>query len=91
MTADRRRWTAREVEALGLTTDVPTAGSVLGIGRETARGLARSGRFPVKVIEVGRLRRVSVRALLDILDPDEASRPGADPASSRSERHADQT
>jgi hypothetical protein len=36
------------VRRLGLTTDLPTAAAVLGIGRTLAFDLARTGRFPVR-------------------------------------------
>lgn len=39
-------WSVEQVRALGVTTDVVTAGSVLGFGRTTAHRLAREGQFP---------------------------------------------
>jgi hypothetical protein len=55
------------VRALGITTDVETAGSILGIGRSKAYALAKAGRFPAKTIRVGRSYVVSVPAILELL------------------------
>jgi hypothetical protein len=63
----KRKWTQAEVRQLGVVTDVETAASVLGIGRTTAYGLARSGSFPVPVLRVGRRYVVSVEGLLTAL------------------------
>ncbi|BCJ51777.1 hypothetical protein Asp14428_32520 [Actinoplanes sp. NBRC 14428] len=57
-------WTVDAVRNLGTTTDLITAGSVLGIGRTTAYGLARTGRFPVPVTRAGRRYLVGVPHLL---------------------------
>jgi hypothetical protein len=63
----RSRWTVEMVRALGLTTDVETAGSILGIGRSKAYALAQRGEFPVRVIRVGRSYVVPVPAILELL------------------------
>ena len=57
-------WTVDAVRALGTTTDLITAGSVLGIGRSTAYQLARTGQFPVPVTRAGRRYLVGVPHLL---------------------------
>ncbi len=56
-----------EIRALGVTTDVVTAGAVLGIGRTTAYRLARTGTFPVPVLQVGNRYLVAVAHLLKAL------------------------
>ncbi|GAA0491019.1 hypothetical protein Ade02nite_23180 [Paractinoplanes deccanensis] len=61
---NRSTWTVDAVRALGTTTDVVTAGAVLGIGRTTAYQLARTGEFPVPVTQVGRRFVVGVPHLL---------------------------
>ncbi|SCF45275.1 hypothetical protein GA0070215_13332 [Micromonospora marina] len=61
-------WTMEAVRALGTTTDVETAGSVLGIGRTKAYALAKAGQFPVRVLRVGRRYLVPVPAILKLLD-----------------------
>lgn len=76
----RPAWTAAEVLALGVVTDVETAGSVLRLGRTKSRQLARAGDFPVPVLRVGIQYRVPVRGLLDLLgieDDDPSPRPAA--------------
>jgi hypothetical protein len=82
----RRGWTIEQVRALGVTTSIVTAGSVLGIGRSTAYALARSGQFPVPVIRIGTRYVVPVPALLKALhadgpEPDTTARldPPSDP------------
>ena len=75
-----RIWTESAVRSLGMTTDLGTAGEILGIGRTKAYALAKAGLFPAKVIRVGRLYKVSVPALLRLLD----ARPG-DPAATPSD------
>ena len=60
-------WSAEDVRALGVRTDVPTAGKVLGMGSCAAYDLARRGEFPVPVLRVGRKYVVPVAGLLAIL------------------------
>jgi hypothetical protein len=64
VTAVRPRWTAGQVRAVGLTTDVGTAGEILGMGRTSAYDLAWRGDFPVTVIKVPRRRWVVPTAAL---------------------------
>jgi hypothetical protein len=70
--AGARTWTEGMVRSLGMTTDIETAGEILGIGRTKAYALAKAGLFPAKVIRVGRVYKVSVPALLGLLGVDEA-------------------
>lgn len=73
----RRVWTVDEVRALGVLTDVPTAASVLGIGRTAGYDLARCGDFPVPVLRMRGRLSVPVAPLMGIL--------GAIPDNGRSE------
>src|SRR4051794_168428 len=50
----RRVWTPATVRGLGMTTDVETAGEIVGIGRSKAYELAKQGKFPVKLLRIGR-------------------------------------
>jgi hypothetical protein len=59
-----RRWSPEQIRALGVTTDIVTAGAVLGIGRTTAYRLAQSGQFPVPVLKIGDRYLVPVAHLL---------------------------
>ncbi len=63
----RRAWTAEQVRALGVRTDLITAGSVLGIGRTSAHELARRREFPVPVLRLGTRYVVPVAPLLALL------------------------
>lgn len=45
------------------TISVPEAGRLLGISQNTARTLDRAGKFPVRVLQLGRQRRVSISQL----------------------------
>jgi hypothetical protein len=64
------RWTEHAVRNLGMTTDVETAGAILGIGRTKAYELAQAGEFPVKILRVGRRYLVPVPAILQLLNGD---------------------
>ena len=63
-------WTEQAVRALGMTTDVEIAGEILGIGRTKAYEMAKNGDFPVKIVRIGRRYKVSIPALLKLLDAD---------------------
>jgi predicted DNA-binding transcriptional regulator AlpA len=63
----RRSWTIEDICALGATTDVVTAGQILGISRNTAYALARRGTFPTPIIKAGTRYRVPVPAILTAL------------------------
>lgn len=63
-----RTWTADEVTALGVHTDLLTAGEILGLCKKDAYRLRREGRFPVPVITVGTRRyMVPVAPILELL------------------------
>jgi len=66
-TASTPAWTTDAVRQLGLTTDVATAGAVLGIGRTKAYELAKNGEFPVPLLRVGRRYLVPTQGLLSLL------------------------
>jgi len=74
-----RGMTEAEVLALPAAVDLATAGRALGIGRTKAFELAREGRFPVKVLQVGEKFRVPRTALLEALDIDPAAAVSDDP------------
>jgi hypothetical protein len=62
-----RVWTVEQVRGLGVTTDLATAASVLGIGRSHAYRLATAGTFPAPVIKAGTRIVVPVAGLLHLL------------------------
>jgi len=62
-----RVWTREAVLELGLTTDIETAATILGISRTKAYALAKSNEFPVRLIRAGRRFLVPVPLLLSVL------------------------
>lgn len=73
-------WSEEAIRALGVKTDVGTAGSILGLSRTQSYQAIKDGRFPVEVVRVGRRMIVPtapIRRLLGI-DP-EASAPETEP------------
>jgi hypothetical protein len=60
-------WTIEEVRRLGSTTDIETAGAILGIGRSKSYELAKSGEFPVRVLHIGRRYLVPIPEILTLL------------------------
>jgi hypothetical protein len=49
----RETWTPETVRQLGLTTDLPTAARIIGIGRTLAYDLAKTDQFPVRILRIG--------------------------------------
>lgn len=67
----RKIWTAKAVKALGVRTDVPTAGAILGgLCRDESYRAVKRGTFPVPVIKVGRRLVVPVQPILELLGLD---------------------
>lgn len=67
-------WTPERIRALGVITDLITAGQILGISRNLAYRQARTGSFPIPIHRVGRTYRVRISDLLAYLHiPLEAS------------------
>lgn len=63
----RGRWPVERLRELPATTDLATAGSVLGMAEDKARALAVAGEFPAPVIRHGDRYVVPVRPLLVLL------------------------
>jgi hypothetical protein len=59
--------TREELLALPVSVDLMTAARALDMGRTTAHKLARTGRFPVKVLRVGNRYKVATADLLEAL------------------------
>jgi hypothetical protein len=79
--AGRAVWTETAVKALGVRTDVETAGDILGLSRTQAYEAVKAGRFPVAVLHVGRRLVVPTAPLRRLLGIDEAGpAPPAEPA-----------
>ena len=73
-------WTADRIRALGSTTDLVTAASVLGLPTSTAYKLARRGELPVPTFRVGVRYRVPTASILATLHLDPPSGEPADGA-----------
>jgi hypothetical protein len=77
---DARVWSVDQVRALGATTTLATAASVLGISKSLAYRLAAINTFPTPVIRLGTRIRVPVDALVRLLvandDPEPAAADG---------------
>jgi hypothetical protein len=77
----RRVWTRAEVIALGVRTDVPTAGEILaGLCRDEAYRSVKRGDFPVPVLKVGRRLVVPVAPILELLGIKPNDQPPSGPA-----------
>ncbi len=78
----RRVWTPAEVIALGVRTDVPTAGEILaGLCRDESYRSVKRGDFPVPVLKVGRHLVVPVAPILELLKIKPDDQPPSGPAS----------
>jgi hypothetical protein len=71
--------TEAELLALPPAVDLATAGRAFGIGRTKAFELARTGKFPVKVLQVGQKFRVPKTAILEALDVKPSAMPTQEP------------
>ena len=77
----RRVWTPAEVIALGVRTDVPTAGEILaGLCRDEAYRSVKRGDFPVPIVKVGRHLVVPVAPILELLKIKPEDQPSSGPA-----------
>lgn len=64
-------WTAEAIRALGVRTNVPTAGSILaGLCEDESYRMVKRGKFPVPVLKVGRRLVVPVQPILELLGLD---------------------
>jgi hypothetical protein len=68
----QKTWTAQDVRALGVRTDLVTACQiVLGCGKNRAYEMYRDGTLPFTAIKVGRRVVVPVAPLIKLLGLDE--------------------
>lgn len=63
------------------TISIPEAGKILGISQSKAYQLAQRGEFPVRVLQLGRMKRVSISQLEAYLNGEEAPHAAAAKAS----------
>jgi hypothetical protein len=64
----RQQYTLEEVRALPAVVPISVADNVLGLGRGAAHALRASGRYPVRVLRLGRLLKVRTADLLRYLE-----------------------
>ena len=67
MTAHPPVWSEAAVRSIGVTTDLATAGSIVGLSRTRAYEALRAGTFPVPVFRIGRRIVVPTAPLLRLL------------------------
>jgi hypothetical protein len=79
-----RGLTGEELLALPAVIDLDTANRALQIGRSTGYGLAKHGRYPVKVLRLGNAYRVVTADLLQLLG---VQRHRQDPATGERGQH----
>jgi excisionase family DNA binding protein len=73
-------WSRERIAALGPTTDVPTAASVLGIGSWTVYDLIRRNAWDsTRVLRLGRRIRIPTQDLVRLLYGTEDDQPPAVP------------
>jgi hypothetical protein len=73
-------WSVEAVRALGVRTDVATAGAIFGLTRTRAYELLSRGDFPVPTFKVGRRIVVPTVPILRLLGLDEPETARAAPA-----------
>jgi len=67
MTGATMQLTQEQVRALPAVVDVPTAASILGLGRTAAYELIRTKRWPTPVLHLGKLIRIPTAPLLELV------------------------
>lgn len=77
-----RTWSAEEIRALGVRTDLETAASIWGIGRTRAYELARNDEFPCPVVRIGAKYVVLVAPMLRALGIDQTDQEDSEAGSS---------
>jgi hypothetical protein len=63
-------WTPEAIRSLGATTDLPTLGSIFGLGRWRSYQMAHTGEWEqagIHVIQIGARYRVTVQSILAVL------------------------
>lgn len=81
-----RGLTSDELLALPAAIDLDTANRALMIGRSTGYGLAKQGKYPVRVLRLGNAYRVVTADLLKLLGLERRQDDG-DQVDGGSERH----
>jgi hypothetical protein len=64
------QWTPESIRDLGATTDLPTLGSIFGLGRWRSYQMAHTGEWEqagIRVLKIGNRYRVAVPSILNVL------------------------
>jgi hypothetical protein len=80
------QWTPETIRALGATTDLPTLGSIFGLGRWRSYQMAHTGEWEqagIHIIQIGARYRVTVQSILDVLG--QSGLPAADASPGQAE------
>ncbi|WP_044888127.1 MULTISPECIES: hypothetical protein [unclassified Frankia] len=72
-----KEWTDADIRRLPAVIDLVTAGEILGIGRTQSYRLAKTGKFPVKIFQIGSRYKVPTSLIRRHLSIDEISGEGA--------------
>src|SRR4051794_11317905 len=75
----QQTWTVEQIRGLGMTTDLETAASIIGIGRTPAYTLARDNQFPIRLLRLGRRVLVPTADLLTYLGEQSSDTPNNEP------------
>ena len=84
------QWTLKAIRALGVTTDLPTLGSIFGVSRWRAYQMAHTGEWEqvgIRIVPIGTKYRVTIQSILEVLHPDGTANSGT----TRQPSRADQT
>jgi excisionase family DNA binding protein len=70
-------WSRQKIEALGPTTDVPTAAEIVGVDSDTVYAMIRRGEWTMtRVLRLGRRIKLPTRDLVAYLyEPEAAAHP----------------
>ena len=75
------QWTPEAIRALGATTDLPTLGSIFGLGRWRSYQMAHTGEWEqvgIRILKIGNRYRVAVQSVLDVLSSSDTPAADAD-------------
>ena len=85
------QWTPEAIRGLGATTDLPTLGSIFGLGRWRSYQMAHTGEWEqagIRIIRIGARYRVTVQSILDVLGNGSAPDTDTDGRSALFPRHS---
>jgi hypothetical protein len=74
------QWTPDAIRALGATTDLPTLGSIFGLGRWRSYQMAHTGEWEqagIHIIRIGTRYHVTIQSILEVLSGDGPGNPTA--------------